>query len=106
MEVFWEFLGNINLVHVLIVLIIAAIAFRLGRLKPKESDGKFWTTVFSNNKELDSTIRYVGILLLALAMVIFMHDDIKAEAGIIIVSLFNVLTHNGNGNGHNGQKTG
>ena len=37
-------------------------------------------------------------MLLAFAMVHYFHDDIKAEAGIIIVSLFNVIT-NGGSNG-------
>ena len=102
MEVITGLFEHFNLVHVIAFLIVLAIGMAIGR-KKGESGSNFWTTVFKDNKELDSTIKFVGILLLAFAMVHYFHDDVKTEAGIIIVSLFTCLTRsnsNGNGNGN------
>lgn len=90
-----ELLSGISFVPILMATLILGIGIAVGKHTKSEGES-FLAKVFSNNQELDTTIRYIGILGLAFAMVYFFHDDIKAEAGIIIVSLFNVIT-NGNG---------
>ena len=101
METIMEQIAQVNaLVWILGAGICLTIGNILGKRSKKEGSG-FLEQVFTNNKELDTTIRYVGILLLAFTMVVFFSDDIKSEAGIIIVSLFNcILAGNGNGNGN------
>ena len=103
MDVLSELFSGMFLTYLLAALLIFGGGVSIGRTRsPKE--GGFWTNVFKSNSELDSTIRYVGVIILALFMVYFFHDDIKAEAGIIIVSLFGVLTNRGNSNGNGGHE--